>query len=238
MDSQSNNVVVASPGGDGGLRAFVLAPTQRATKRTSEEITSSKITLTKKAKLSIEAAEETLVVEPAGEEDQVITASGPEDSQEEDHLTTISTLETSTNNLAEEEEEEGDYPDSATTTRSVEVPDNNSGPQSEEVTLGLSREASEVGDYHGDSSGSDLESTEDEESPVFPDIDLDEDFDDDLEDDLEGDLEGEDEREEGPFSGPDYVIYSQSTSTSSQEDFSPELNSQDTTGYSLGDIEL
>jgi len=238
MDSQSNNVVVASPGGDGGLRAFVLAPTQRATKRTSEEITSSKITLTKKAKLSIEAAEETLVVEPAaaGEKDQVITASGPSDSRDEDQLTSISSLETSTNNLVEQEKEgeEEDYPDSATTTRSVEVPDNNSGPQSEEVTLDISGEASEVGDYSGASSGSDLESTEDEESPVFPDIDLDEDFDDDLEDDLEG----EDEREEGPFSGPDYVIYSQSTSTSSQEDFSPELNSQDTTGYSLGDIEL
>ena len=189
MDSQSNNVVVASPGGDGGLRAFVLAPTQKATKRTSEEVTSSEITLTKKAKLSIEAAEETLVQEPAGEEEKVITASGPSESPDE-------TLETSTNNPVEqEEEEEGDSPDSAINTR-----------------------------------------TEDEETPVFPDIDLDEDFDDDLEDDLED--EREDEREEGPFSGPDYVIYSQSTSTSSQEDFSPELNSQDTTGYSLGDIEL
>ena len=113
MDSQSNNVVVTSPGGDGGLRSFVEAAPQRAGKRTSEEIT-SKIILTKKAKLSIEAAEETLVREPAGEEDQVITASGPEDSQEEDHLTDSSTLET-TNNLAEEEE--GDFQDSDTTTR-------------------------------------------------------------------------------------------------------------------------
>ena len=221
MDSQSDNVVVASPGGDGGLTAFLLAATQKGTKRTSEEIT-SKITLTKKSKLSIGAAEESLVVGPSGEEDQVITSSptGPEDSQEEDPLTGTSTssLQTSANNLAEEE---GDLQDSAS---SVEVPDNIniSDPQTEGDTLDRtvelppSGEASEVGDYHGGNSGSSEGEEEEEERENFSD----------------GDLEEKEESEE------DYIIYSQNTSTTSEEDFFPGLNSPDTTGYSLGDIEL
>ena len=220
MDSQSYNVVVASPGGDGGLTAFLLAATQKGTKRTSEEIT-SKITLTKKSKLSIGAAEESLDVGPSGEEDQVITSSptGPEDSQEEDPLTGTSTssLQTSANNLAEEE---GDLQASAS---SVEVPDNIiiniSGPQTEgdrTVELPPSGEASEVGDYHGGNSGSSEGEEEEEERENFSD----------------GDLEEKEESEE------DYIIYSQNTSTSSEEDFFPGLNSPDTTGYSLGDIEL
>ena len=218
MDSQSDNVVVASPGGDGGLTAFLLAATQKGTKRTSEEIT-SKITLTKKSKLSIGAAEESLDVGPSGEEDQVITSSptGPEDSQEEDPLTGTSTssLQTSANNLAEEE---GDLQDSAS---SVEVPDNIniSDPQTEgdrTVELPPSGEASEVGDYHGGNSGSSEGEEEEEERENFSD----------------GDLEEKEESEE------DYIIYSQNTSTTSEEDFFPGLNSPDTTGYSLGDIEL
>ena len=75
MDSQLNKVV-ASPGGDGGLRASCQATQkQKATKRTSDEITSSEMTLAKRAKLSIEAAEETLVPEPSGEEEKGITSS-------------------------------------------------------------------------------------------------------------------------------------------------------------------
>ena len=75
MDSQLNKVV-ASPGGDGGLGASCQAiQKQNATKRTSDEITSSEMTLAKRAKLSIEAAEETLVPEPSGEEEKGITSS-------------------------------------------------------------------------------------------------------------------------------------------------------------------
>ena len=99
MDSQLNKVV-ASPGGDGGL-ASCLA-TQKASKRTSEEITpgSSEMTPAKKAKISTEATEETSVPESAGGEEVAITSSGSEEDHQEEDL--VSTLEGS-NNVADKD---------------------------------------------------------------------------------------------------------------------------------------
>ena len=221
MDSQPDTVVVTSPGGDGRLRAVVLAATQKAAKRSSEEVT-SKITSAKKAKLSNEVDEETLVVEPVGE------ASGSGNH----HQASISILETSANSAAEEQEEDDEADQDSDRSGSFEVPEDGNGSLAQE--LSDSGEAPEVGDdsVGGTVQAEDVHNLQNPfDSPifnVFPNIDF-----------HYGDLEEEEEeREEGPLSGPDYVIYSQTTSTSSQLDFSPRPYSQDSTGYTLGDIEL
>ena len=103
----------------------------------------------------------------------------------------------------------------------------------------FSGEASEVGDFNGSNSRSSSDEDEDDNDPESS---VDSQVSNIIQhSDSEGDLEEEEyevESEEGPFSDLDFVIYSSSSSTSSQEDFSQEFNSPDTTGYSLGDIEL